>query len=223
MDWRTGTIRTIAVVTQKGGAGKTTVALNLAVAATTKRHRVLVLDLDPQRTALAWYEQREQTTPAVVAIDPDTASRVLPDALARAKSEAYDLVLIDTPGRDALAVNAAMRAADLCLIVTRPTVADLRAQWATVEALKKFPGKRAAFVMNQCHHNGRRAEIVRRGALAAFPFSALPVFLSQRTEYQDAYARALGVTECATGSAAAREVDALWKDVQRQLEKRIDA
>ena len=158
-----------------------------------------------------------------MAIHADTATRTLPEALARAQAAGYDLVLVDTPGRDALAVNAAMLASDYCLIVTRPTIADLRAQWTTVETLKKFPGKRAAFVMNQCHHNGRRADAVRNGAIAAFPYSALDTFLCSRMEYQDAYGRALGVTEAAEGSPAAKEVSALWGEVQRQLEKQTDA
>lgn len=216
-------IHTIAVVTQKGGAGKTTVTLNSAVAAQAAGRNVLVLDLDPQRSATAWYEQREAQTPVVVAIPPETVAKALPDALARAKSNQFDLVLIDTPGRDAFAVNAAMQAADFCLIVTRPTVADLRAQWATVEAIQRFPGKRAAFVLNQCHHNGRRADAARQGALAAFPFPALSTQLSNRTEYQDAYANAAGVTEGATGTRACDEVAALWLELQRQLEKRCHA
>ena len=211
-------MKAVAVVTQKGGAGKTTVSLNLAVAAEAEGERVLVLDLDPQRSAHAWYEDRQTYTPVVLAIDATNIVKALPQAMDIALREGFTLVIIDTPGRDALAVNAAMQASDLCLVVTRPTLADLRAQWATVEALKRLEGKRAAFVLNQCHYNGRRAEAVKQGALAAFPFPVIDAYLANRVDYQDAYANALGVTEL-EGSAAG-EVRALWFDVHRKLEKR---
>lgn len=193
--------------------------MNLAVAATLNGLKTLVLDLDPQQTAATWYEQRQNEAPPVVTIDPTVVVQTLPDALLRAAEQGFQLVVIDTPGREAFAVNAAMQVADLCLIVTRPTVADLRAQWATVETLKKFAGKRAAFVLNQCHHNGRRADTVRGGAMAAFPYPALTAYLSNRSEYQDAYGQAVGVVEGMPGTRAAEEVCALWCEVKRQLEK----
>lgn len=211
-------MKVVAIATQKGGSGKTTVSLNLAVAAEAEGQRSLVLDLDPQLSAHAWYEDRDTESPVVVAIDANDAVKALPQAVEIARKEGFDLVLIDTPGRDALAVNAAMQLADLCLVVTRPTLADLRAQWATIETLKRFEGKRAAFVLNQCHYNGRRAEAVKQGALAAFPYPALDTYLANRVDYQDAYANALGVTEME--GAASEEIKSLWRDVSKKLEKR---
>src|SRR5882672_7277798 len=87
----------IALVTQKGGCGKSTLALSLAVAARGGNRRTLILDTDPQRTVSTWWQDREQDTPDCVEVFESTA---LPKALDLAKQKRFDLVFIDTPGRD---------------------------------------------------------------------------------------------------------------------------
>src|SRR6516165_7732718 len=87
----------IALVTQKGGCGKSTLTLSLAVAARGVNRRTLILDTDPQRTVSTWWQDREQDTPDCVEVFESTA---LPKALDLAKQKRFDLVFIDTPGRD---------------------------------------------------------------------------------------------------------------------------
>src|SRR4051794_34679250 len=98
----------------KGGPGKSTVATNLAVAAREDGRRVLLVDADPQRTTVDWYRDRESDEPGVVAAP---FADDIGDAVQRARAADYDIVVIDTPGRDDLATAAAMRAADLVLVV----------------------------------------------------------------------------------------------------------
>src|ERR1017187_8554761 len=129
-------MRVISFVTQKGGSGKTTLAFCCAVAAQEKGKRALLLDMDPQGTATAWFKDRESDAPALATIK----SSELSDAITKAKEAGYDLVFIDTPGRDEPATAAAIRAADLCIIPCRPTPGDMKATpptIATINRLKK--------------------------------------------------------------------------------------
>lgn len=111
----------ISFVTQKGGSGKSTTAASVAVAAFEQGRRVFVLELDRQGTLSDWNESREaETGPEFERID----ATALDKAISTLKDAAYDLVVIDTPGIDSPAANAAMRVADLCLIPVgrrRPT------------------------------------------------------------------------------------------------------
>src|SRR5258707_7823603 len=98
-------MRVISFVTQKGGSGKTTLVFCCAVAAQEKGKRVLVLDMDPQGTATAWYKDREAETPVLANIK----SPELPDAITRAQQSGFDLVMVDTPGKDEPVTTAAIR------------------------------------------------------------------------------------------------------------------
>ena len=116
-------MRVISFVTQKGGSGKTTLAFCCAVAAQEKGRRALLLDMDPQGTATTWFKDRESDTPTLASIK----SSELIDAIKRAEKAGYDLIFIDTPGRDEPATAAAIRVADLCIIPCRPTPGDMKA------------------------------------------------------------------------------------------------
>ena len=140
----------ITFVTQKGGSGKTTLALSCAVAAEEHGLRTLILDMDPQRSAEAWYQVREAATPKMAAV---TAAQI-PDAIARVRPH-FDVVLIDTAGRDEPSASVAIRHADLCLIPCRPTPADMKATPSTVATITRI-GKLSAFVLNQTPPRGYR-------------------------------------------------------------------
>src|SRR5919202_3519481 len=104
--------RVVSLVTQKGGSGKTTLCLNLAVAAEQAGARCLIVDLDPQGTAEAWYQDREAAAPRLVRGEAADLGK----ALALARGQGFGLVLIDTPGRDEPAVAGAGRAPGFCLV-----------------------------------------------------------------------------------------------------------
>ena len=115
-------MRVIALVTQKGGTGKSTLAASLAVAAGEAGERVGVLDLDAQASLTHWGERRSAEEPLVDRATPDK----LANALHALDARGYTLTIIDTAGIDGPAATAAMRVADLALIPARPSLADRR-------------------------------------------------------------------------------------------------
>ena len=205
-------MRVIGFVTQKGGAGKTTLAVNCAVAAEQAGMKTLILDLDDQGSAEAWYNDREAETPRLVAI----GSWKLPEALAAAKSGGYDLVVIDTPGRDEPSVNAVVRAADFVVIPCRPTPVDLKATpptMATVNRLKKP----AVFVLTQTPPRGERVREAEAGLAMLGVVS--PVRIVARAAYQDALGAGLSVLEFDPEGKASAEIAQLWDWMAKKMEK----
>ena len=120
---------TLAVISQKGGAGKTTLALNLAVASHLAGETALVVDLDPQASAATWHDGRDRDGPLVV---PAQAPR-LQEVLTTASAHGADVAVIDTAPHSEAAALAAARAADLVLIPCRPGIFDLRAIAASAD------------------------------------------------------------------------------------------
>ena len=206
----------ISFVTQKGGSGKTTLAFCCAVAAQEQGARVLVLDMDPQGTAEAWYQDREAETPRLARVDSGNLAK----ALEAAKTQNFDVVLLDTPGRDEPAVAVAIRASDFCLIPCRPTPGDMKATPPTMATIKRL-GKQGAFVLTQTPPRGVRlmeAE-VGLGILGM----VCPIRIVQRHAYQDAQGRGQGVTEFEPEGKAAEEVRQLWQWITKKMEKFTDA
>lgn len=204
-------MRVIAFVTQKGGAGKTTLAVNCAVAAARKK-QVLILDLDPQASAEGWYQDREEDSPRLVKTD----SWSLPEAIAKAKAAGFEYVMIDTPGRDEPSVTAAIRAADFCVIPCRPTPVDLKAVPPTVATINRLD-KQAIFVLSQTPPRGDRVREAEVGLGMLGIVS--PVRVVSRAAYQDAHGAGLGVMEYEPGGKAAREIAELWAWMTKKMEK----
>ena len=125
-------MKTIVIAAQKGGAGKTTLARNLAVAASQDGRTVLCLDLDPQGSLRAWWEGREADAPAM--LDRDPAPHALRATLNAAQAQ-FDLCIIDTPPAAPEWLAEALGSADLVLIPVRPSPDDLRAVGATLAAV----------------------------------------------------------------------------------------
>src|SRR3954454_17225397 len=143
-------MKTLTLVTQKGGAGKTTIAASLAVAAAEAGEKVIALDLDPQGSLANWGDMRSDDSPAVDRIGADKVSQ-LPKILAALKKQGFTLAILDTAGMESTTGNIAMGAADLCLIPARPSRLDLQATLPTIETLMRMEKRdRFAFVLNQC-------------------------------------------------------------------------
>ena len=133
-------MRTIAFVTQKGGSGKSTLCVNLAVAAQEAGASVCILEMDRQATDHATGPSIRKRRGAGGRADRRDADRRR-DARGCADCD-YDYVFIDTPGVDSPGALAAMRAADLCIMPCRPTPADLRAVQA--DARRDLPARTSA-------------------------------------------------------------------------------
>ena len=205
-------MRVLSFVTQKGGSGKTALLLATSVAAEEAGKRVLIIDLDPQGTAEAWYQDREADTPKLVKIDATD----LEDAIRTARASDFDFVLIDTPGRDEPSTAAAIRAADFCIIPCRPTPADMKATPPTIATINRL-NKPVAFVLTQTPPRSYRIKEAESG-LSVLGMVA-PVHIVLRNAYQDAFGAGLGVTEYEPEGKAAEEIRALWKWIAKKLEK----
>jgi chromosome partitioning protein len=212
-------MRTIAFLTQKGGAGKTTLAASLAEVAASTGEKVIALDLDPQQSLVRWANRREAASARnKIIVEPLERERLprVRDILEGLASAGFTLAIFDTTGADAAAIRPVAEVADLNLLPARPTRLDVEATAATFRAV--FLAKRkAAFVLNQCPSSYRSS----RASEAAKQLNCLGVLaepmLSARMDFQDAIAAGLGVTEYAGGGRAAEEIATLWDWSRRQL------
>lgn len=201
-------MHTIAVIGQKGGTGKTTVAVGLAVAATQQGVRCAIVDLDPQANAAAWHDNRDLEWPRVVSCVPVRLRAVL-DGL---RAEGVELVIIDTPGRLESAGVKASEAADLVLIPTGVQAFEVKTLPDVRDLLLMAGGRPAWIVLNSLHPSAtRRAEAAREVLAEVSGLPVAPMHLCRRAAYADAPALAQGPHEYEPGGAAARELDALYK------------
>ncbi len=202
-------MKVISFVTQKGGSGKTTLAVNCAVIAAAGRGvRVLIFDMDNQQSAENWYQMREADKPQLVSI---TAAE-LPKAIDLAAKQ-FDFVFVDTPGRDEPAQASAIMQSDFCIIPCRPSPTDLQATPATVATIKRL-GKPFAFVLTQTPARSYR---IREASAALSKLGDVcPVTIVTRNAYQDAQGLGLGVVEFEPKGKAAGETERLWKWIQRK-------
>src|ERR1700722_3376034 len=121
----------VALLSQKGGGGRTSLAVSLATAAEEAGQQTLIVDLDPQATACKWGDRRERDSPIVI----DAQAARLANALAKAKEGGIDLVIIDTPPRSAEAALAAAKVADLIVMPIRAQMYDLETIPNTLELI----------------------------------------------------------------------------------------
>jgi chromosome partitioning protein len=207
-------MRTIAFVTQKGGAGKSTLASNISVAAKNAGERVFVIDLDPLQSLVKWSKLRGQ---GEIAVEHIPATK-LAKALEALEKKGITLVVIDAPGEDSENLAAAIRAADLCVIPARPNVFDLWASEVT-RAKVKEAGKEYIVLLNQIPPAQQSAR-VEQGAKALQAMGGLLApMVSARVDYQEAARHGLGVAELHPSSVAAEEMRELWASVKRRLKK----
>jgi chromosome partitioning protein len=205
-------MRTIAFVTQKGGSGKSTLASSLAVAAWESGERVFIIDMDPQGSLVNWARTRGADDVPVCSATPAK----LAATLAALEKKGITLVVIDTAGADGATSSAAMKAADLNIIPTRPNIFDLWSSGQTRATLKELRAE-FVFVLNQCPPAQQSAR-VEEGAAALESMGGLltPLVLA-RVDYQEAARHGWGVTEINPHGAAAAEIKALWSSMKRRL------
>ncbi len=203
---------TIAIISQKGGAGKTTLALHLAVAAQEAGAVSLVIDTDPQATASQWAAWRGDRPPEVI----DSPPPRLAAKVEAARVQGAELVVIDTPPHADSAARAAVEVADLVLIPCRPSAFDLSAIQTSVK-LVQLLRKPAYVVFIAGSPNAPRVYAEAGELVDGFGTPPCPVMLPDRAAYRHASAQGACVTETDPASKAAEEVRALYKWTCRQL------
>lgn len=195
-------MRTVSMLSMKGGSGKTTLALSLAVAHELAGGSAAVVDLDPQGSAALWGDLRGGSAPVAIATHPPRLGRVLE----LAEADGADLVVIDTAPRAGGAVEAA-RLSDLVLIPCRPAPADLAAVPAALD-VARVADRRAIVVLNAIPPRGKLVAEAAE-ALDAMEAELCPVMLGTRVAHVRSFTAGRSAQELEPRSRAAAEIDAL--------------
>ena len=207
--------KVLAVLNQKDGSGKTTIAVNLAHAFQLQGNEVLLVDADPQRTARDWSDNSEEGVCPVIGIDRESLSRDLPNV-----AQPYDWVVVDGPPQLAGISAAAVRVADVVLIPVQPSPYDI---WSCADLVDILDARRtvtdglphAAFVVSRAITNTKLSNQVSE-ALEAYGLPVLASRTTQRVAYPTTAASG-GTVFSEPGSSAVREIEAIREEVEPML------
>lgn len=201
----------VAVISQKGGSGKSTLSLHLATEATRAGKKALLIDLDPQGNATRWAGRRGDLPPDVSAESPAALDTVLTDA----EKEIYDIVFFDTaPNADQTALRAA-KAADLVLIPCRPSQFDIEAIGATLD-LCEVAKRPAVVVLNAAPIRSRVVEEARE-AMSGRGATVCAVVVRERVALRHCMPDGRVAAELDPDGQAAKEITALYKNMMACL------
>ena len=198
-------MKTLAILSRKGGTGKTTIAVHLSVAAERDGLTTALIDLDPQSSAVSWSDRREGETPVVISAH----SSRLTDLLDKAAESGVELAIIDTATHAETSALAAARSSTLALIPCRPASLDLLAIGATIDVVKlaKVP---ARVILNGTPARGNLTDEAR-SAVEAYDVPCAPCSLGHRIAFVHAMIDGLTVQESEPRGKATSEVRALYK------------
>jgi chromosome partitioning protein len=202
-------VKTLAVISRKGGAGKTTLSVNLAITAHLAGLKVMLADIDTQRSASDSLRARSGDGPILAEIN---AGKLFSTQV-QAQHSDFDALVIDTPAAPEADVLQAINSADLCVLVCRPTFLDIASVVRSAEAVRRL-GKKGVIVLSQApsRRNGIEPPAVTKAA-EALRFTGMPlapVGLRYRAAFQQSVAHGRSVCEWEPGSAAAEEISRLW-------------
>ena len=204
-------MKTVAILSNKGGSGKTTLAVHLAVAAEQASKRTVVLDLDPQGSATTWSDVRDAETPAVV----PTHARHLTRVLETAEANGADMAIVDTAPHSEATSLAAARATDLVLVPCRPTLFDLHAIRETLD-IAMLAKKPAKVILNAVPPRGSLAQQARE-AIASYDIDPAPYELGHRVAFVHSIIKGITAQEYQPKSKAAVEVENLYQWIMTEV------
>lgn len=211
-------LKIIAFESQKGGTGKTTLALHTAVAAAEAGERVVIVDTDPQGSATGWKVNREAETPVVATI---RGAGEIDGVIEAARHDGMTLCIIDTaPHADPDAARIA-RLADLVVMPSRPTALDLAAA-ANAARITHAAKASGVFVLSACPPRAPEIEEART-VLASNGFAVCPVTITERRAFSRALATGRTVTEFERNGKAAKEIRGLWHWIKGRLTNGSDS
>ena len=199
-------MKVISVLGQKGGSGKTTLTLSLAVAAHNANQSVAVIDLDPQASACKWGDRRN-ADPVIISVQPARLRNVLNTA----RENGADLVVIDTPARLEQSAIAAAEAADLILIPCRPTIKDTETIDATISLIRAArTDAKIAVVLNGVPPRGAQREQAE-DAIRGMKIPVYPFALGNRAAFTHADVLGQSAQEFEPKGEGAREIKEVYK------------
>lgn len=205
-------IRTIAVFSQKGGSGKSTIGIHVSVEA-SKSRRTALIDADGQGTCQAWARGRNKDEPAVVAGVPST----IRELLASAQVDGYELAIVDCPPHVVAGAAELVGVADLVVVPVQPTFPDMAALNAALSVIHAA-GKPFVFVLNRA--NARSPET--RDAIDTLSAVApvCPTFFGDRRAFGRALSSGLAVSEFTSNpdDKAASEVRAVYQWLMEKMQ-----
>jgi chromosome partitioning protein len=206
-------LRVLALASQKGGSGKTTLAGHLAVQAQRAgAGPVVLIDIDPQGSLADWWNERDSEFPAFA---QTTVARLASD-LEVLRQQGFKMAVIDTPPAITMAIQSVIAVAELIVVPTRPSPHDLRAVGATVDLCDRA-GKPLIFVVNAATP---KAKITSEAAVALSQHGTVaPVTLHHRTDFAASMIDGRTVMEVDPGGRSAVEIETLWDYINDRLEK----
>jgi chromosome partitioning protein len=213
-------MKTISFVSQKGGTGKTTLSVHMATIAHNRGYKVLLVDLDPQKSSFDWSRCRKIAGPVARSFKPGA----LFHAQIEARKLGFDVMIVDTPAATLdLSLDAA-RVSDLIVLVSRPTIIDFRALKELAGLVRALPIA-SALVLNQAppQRLGREMGLVSENINLLFELGIhlAPVAIRARQVYQSSFANGLSAAEIQQTSPATDETNRLWSYLESRLQLKL--
>jgi len=205
-------MKTISLLAQKGGSGKTTLAECLAVAAVLNGKPAAILDMDPQGTAKSWKQRRGDGDPAVI---PVTMAS-LTDELDRIRKAGAAYAFIDTPARLSDWAMEAAKVSDLVIVPSRATVKDLERVEASIKLATVYGVRPVFVVLTQVRPRGDR-DIQAEEFIRAKKFPVCPARIGDRVAYQDSDTIGLTPSESEPAGKAAQEIELVYRYTDKLL------
>jgi chromosome partitioning protein len=204
----------VAIIAQKGGVGKTTIALSLAVAAHRAGKTAAIVDLDPQATACNWGDRRNNEPPVIVSAQPAR----LPQVLKSAEDAGAQFVVIDTPPRAEQAAMAAAKGANLIVIPCRAAIFDLDTVATTLELIRHAGNRSTIAILNAVPSRGTKGEQAA-DIIKALEIPVCCTSFGQRAAFSDSAALGQSAQEYDPNGKAASEIGEVYEFVSKLLQE----
>ena len=204
-------MKVLAIVNQKGGPGKTTLAVHLSVAAASAGLTTALIDLDPQASATKWSDKRENDSPVVISAH----STRLPQVLEAAEKNGVDLCILDTAPTIEKPAKDACKAADMAIIPCKPEIFDLEAMGSTVEIgySAKIP-MRVAF---NAVRSRSSTLIQAKKAIEVYDVPFAPCIIGDRVAFSHSLIDGRTAQEYEPSGKASHEIQALYHYIAKEM------
>ncbi len=205
----------ISVVNQKGGVGKTTVAINLAAMLRRKNYNLVLVDADPQGSATQWHDVEENQAVEVIH-HPDPITAVDVDTLL----QSFDHIVIDAPPAIGDITRSVLAISNLAIVPLSPSPLDIWSCWGTLEMItevqRENPDLKAQLLISR-KIPGTRVGREARDAMEVFDTDIFQAELCQRVAYVDSMTSGVSVMQYAPGSKAMLEIENLFEEVSPRM------